>query len=372
MNIIGINASRTKSGGGIVHLEKILTNYSNKKYKFLEIHIWGYEEILDFIPINKIFVKHIAFANDKGIIYQIFWENYILPKELKKYGCNLLINLDAGSFCRFTPNITMSRDMLSYESGIMNKYFFSISWLRLLILKYVQVWSLKNATKAVFLTNYAKCIIEKDSNYSFNSIQIPHGIDQLDFEILKKQNNFSEDFIEIVYVSNFDLYKNQDNVIIAFKKLSKKYNNIRLHLVGAFSHKSFYEKCKKIANNDKNIFFHGSITHSSISSYLNSADILLFASSCENMPNTLLEYMTAKKPILCSNKGPMPEILGKWDYYFNPENVNSIVYNLERLLSDYKSWDDISTMAFERVKKYSWKKSSDDLFNLAYEILNSK
>ncbi len=372
MKKIGINASRARSGGGVVHLNKILSNYSFDNNYFIEIHIWGYENILMQIPSDKIFIKHVAFADNKSMAYQLFWEKYILPKELNKYGCQLLINLDAGSFCRFTPNITMSRDMLSYERGIMNKYFFSISWLRLLILKYVQIWSLKNATKSVFLTNYAKYIIEKASNYSFNSIQIPHGIDQLDFDIIKKHNNFSEDFIEIVYVSNFDLYKNQDNVISAFKTLSKKYNNIRLHLVGAFSHKSFYEKCIKIADNDKKIFFHGSIVHSSISSYLNSADILLFASSCENMPNTLLEYMTAKKPILCSNKGPMPEILGQWDYYFNPEQVSSIVFNLERLLSDFKLWDDMSRIAFERVQKYSWKKSSDDLFNLAYEILNSK
>jgi glycosyltransferase involved in cell wall biosynthesis len=372
MNKIAINASRVRSGGGIVHLARILNHYSYNLKHFDEIHIWGYQGILDVIPRIQLFIKHISFEETKGIVYQIFWENYILPKELSKYGCQLLINLDAGSFCRFTPNITMSRDMLSYESGIMNKYFISISWLRLLILKYVQIWSLKNATKAVFLTHYAKYIIEKESNYSFNSIQIPHGIDQSDFEIIKKLDNFSEDFIEIVYVSNFDLYKNQDNVISAFKTLSKKYNNIRLHLVGAFSNKSFYEKCIKIADNDQKIFFHGSIVHSAILSYLNSADILLFASSCENMPNTLLEYMTAKKPILCSNKGPMPEVLGEWDYYFNPEDVISIVCNLERLLSNYKLWGDMSRIAFERVQKYSWKKSSDDLFNLAFEILNCK
>ena len=239
MNIIGINATRTKSGGGLVHLQKILENYSYEKHSFLEIHIWGYKDILEVISNNKIFIKHIAFPDNKGIAYQIFWEKFILPIELKNNFCHLLINLDAGSFCRFLPNITMSRDMLSYEKGIMKKYFFSINWLRLFLLKYVQIWSLKNSSKPVFLTNYAKNIIEKESKHFFNSVQIPHGIDLLDFTLIKKQFNFSNEFLEIVYVSNFDLYKNQDNVINAFRLLKKKYRNIRLHLVGAFSNMSF-------------------------------------------------------------------------------------------------------------------------------------
>lgn len=369
MKIIAINASRIKSGGGLIHLEKILYNYNYENNRFSEIHIWGYKDVLNIIPQNELFIKHIAFSDNKNMAYQIFWEMFILPKELNKFRCELLINLDAGSFCRFLPNITMSRDMLSYENGILKKYFFSVSWLRLISLKYVQIWSLKNSSKPVFLTNYAKYVIEKDSKYVYDSVQIPHGIDRLNFDKITRQVSFSKNFHEIVYVSNFDLYKNQDIVIRGFKLLSRKHRNIRLHLVGAFSHNSYFEKCKKMASNDERIIFHGPVKNTEIYSYLCSADILLFASSCENMPNTLLEYMSANKPILCSNKGPMPEILGEWDYYFNPEDELSLVFTLDRLISDFKSWDKLSNTALKRVQKYSWKKSSDDLFNLANEIL---
>ncbi len=371
MRKIGLNASRTRSGGGIVHLEKILENFSFNKFPDVELHIWGYENILIIVPDNKKFIKHIAFSDSKSLAYQLIWEKFILPRELTKNGCDLLINLDAGSFCRFIPNITMSRDMLSYERGIMKNYFFSVTWLRLRALKYVQVWSLKNASKAVFLTNYAQEIIQKTTKHSFESVLIPHGIDKIDFNDIGKRSNFTDRCKEVVYISNFDLYKNQDCVIRAFKLLFDKYANLRLHLVGAFTHKAFYRKCIELANNDERIIFHGSVKHSEVQSYLFSADVLLFASSCENMPNTLLEYMSAKKPILCSNRGPMPEVLGDWNYYFNPEDVNSIVFNLDRLMNDFSLWNDLASLAFERVEKYSWKKCSDALFNLANEILDN-
>lgn len=369
MSKIGINASRTRSGGGVVHLKKILENYSFGENQFTEIHIWGYEDILLEIPNNKIFIQHIAFSKNRGLAYQIFWEKFKLPLELKKYGCNLLLNLDAGSFCRFTPNITMSRDMLSYEKGIMNKYFFSVNWLRLFALKYVQIWSLRNATHSVFLTNYARNIIEKEAGIFFNSVLIPHGVDYLETRGLKKNINFSDKYTEIVYVSNFDLYKHQDKVIGAMNLLFEKYPNLRLHLVGSYNYDSFYNKCREIANNHEQIIFHGAVRHSEIANYLFSANILLFASSCENMPNTLLEYMTAKKPILCSNRGPMPEVLGEWDYYFNPECISSIVNSFEKLLSNRSSWTLLSSEAYERAKKYSWKKCSNSIFDLAHQVI---
>ena len=367
--ILGINASRAKSGGGIVHLKKILEHYSFSQNKFTKIHIWGYENILNQIPSNKIFYKHIAFSSNRSLFYQIFWEKYKLPIQLKKNNCNILINLDAGSFCRFLPNITMSRDMLSYEPGIMNKYFFSILWLRLFALKYVQVWSLRSATKSVFLTKYAKNIIEKFSGKLSNSVMIPHGVDFIDPKKLKKIKIFNKKYIEIVYVSNFDLYKHQDNVIIAFNSLIKKHNNLRLHLVGGYNYDSFYKKCKKLSKNNKRIVFHGNVLHSNISNYLYSADVLLFASSCENMPNTLLEYMTSKKPILCSEKGPMPEVLGEWDFYFDPENVSSVKNAMSDLILQRSIWPDLSLKAYERAKKYSWKKCSKSIFDLSFKIL---
>ena len=46
----------------------------------------------------------------------------ILGKELPG-----LLNVDAGSVCRFRPSVTISQDMLSYEPGEIDRYGFSLS-----------------------------------------------------------------------------------------------------------------------------------------------------------------------------------------------------------------------------------------------------
>ena len=52
-------------------------------------------------------------------------------------------------------------------------------------------------------------------------------------------------------------------------------------------------------------------SHERIIKELINSDLFIFASSCENLPNTLLEAMASSIPIISSSKGPMREILEK-------------------------------------------------------------
>jgi glycosyltransferase involved in cell wall biosynthesis len=62
------------------------------------------------------------------------------------------------------------------------------------------------------------------------------------------------------------------------------------------------------------------------------SDIFVFASSCENMPNTLIEGMAAGLKIACSSRGPMPEVLKDAGYYFDPESPVSISKAIEQII----------------------------------------
>ena len=53
------------------------------------------------------------------------------------------------------------------------------------------------------------------------------------------------------------------------------------------------------------------VNHDLLPGLLSNSHICIFASSCENMPNSLVEGMASGLPIACSDRGPMPEILKK-------------------------------------------------------------
>lgn len=374
---LGINASRARSGGAKSHLIGILSSVNPSSFGFKEIHVWSYKDLLKSLPNKSWLVKHVVKEADKSILNQIWWEYRSLPIELNKKNCDILLNVDAGSVCQFKPYVTMSRDMLSYEPGQMNKYGYTFSFLRLIAIKYIQNSSLKNSTGAIFLTRYAARIIQQSSGLIKNIAFIPHGVsDKFRVKAARKVFPKKKDrSIRCLYVSNIAPYKNQWHVIRATKILRDKGFNLELTLTcGGFDdgHEASMDLLKKelIISDPSNTFVKiiGFVNQDKLPNLFKKADIFIFASSCENMPNTLIEAMSSGLPIACSNKGPMPEILKNAGAYFDPENPKMIARAMKKLITDEKFRLKVAEESLILSKMYSWKRCSEETFTFINKV----
>ncbi len=367
---IAIDASRNRSGGAKIHLIGILNDIQSDKYNIDEIHVWSYRELLDQLPNYSWLKKHSPFDSHTSIIKELYWQNRILPKKLKKLNIDILLNTDAGSICYFNPSITMSRDMLSYEKGEMERFGISLARLRLLILKYIQKKSLLNSNGVIFLTKYASNIIQNFTGKIKNYKIIHHGISE-DFRLNRDiSENSTKKKLRCIYVSNVTFYKHQWNVVRAFSLL-KNYN-VELILAGKLgsgkAKKMLDKAISEVDPKKEFIVTTDHINHKKIPKLLESSDIFIFASSCENMPNTLVEAMAAGMPIACSDRGPMPEILRDGGIYFDPENIDSIHKAISTLVKDKNLRTSLSKKSKNYSKEYSWRKCSKKTFNYLIEI----
>ena len=373
---LAINASRARSGGGKSHLVGVLSSINPYSHGFNEIHVWSYRELLSLLPKKSWLIKHTIKVSNQSIIKQIFWEYFFLPDEIKKSKCNILINVDAGTVCKFKPSVTMSRDMLSYEKEEMYRYGFSRSLLRLLIIKYVQNKSLLNASGTIFLTNYAKKIIQKSTGNLKKSVIIPHGVSDK-FRVKNPLNNWPKDNkgpIRCLYVSNIAPYKHQWHVVRAVKILRDNGFNLELNLIGGVNNLDKPSKIRlnnEIDLSDPDHFFVkniGFIEQKKLPSILKKSDLFIFASSCENMPNSLIEAMASGLPIACSNRGPMPEVLKKGGLYFDPEKPLSIANTLKKLIQNDIIRKKLAKSATIISRNYSWKRCGNETLNFLKKI----
>lgn len=122
---------------------------------------------------------------------------------------------------------------------------------------------------------------------------------------------------------------------------------------------------KKLANTLKRVdpdgafvFYSGPVPHSEIHSRYASVDLFLFASSCENMPNVLLEGMASGLPVACSNRGPMPEILQGGGVYFDPEVISDIADAIRTLVTSPELREEKAKLSFTLVQQYCWQRSA--------------
>ena len=209
-----------------------------------------------------------------------------------------MLNTDAGTLCRVNPCITMSRDMLSYENGEISRYKLSFAWLRLYILRYVQNQSLMSANGTIFLTQYAADVIQKETGNLSQVEIINHGVsDKFRRPVVQIK---AKETLDIMYVSNVDLYKHHWNVVKASKKLLQLGVKTNLHLIGSLSGRGqgqLRDAIQEYQAFGGSVMLYDHVAPDDLPNLLSQADIFVFASSCENMPNTLIE--DGKRPSNC-------------------------------------------------------------------------
>lgn len=373
---LGINAVRARSGGARAHLIGVLSESSPLLYGIEEVHIWSYPELLNALPNHHWLIKHSSPRISRPMIWQIFWERFELPKKLNAIGCDLLFNVDAGSVCRFRPAVTMSRDMLSYEPGEIERYGWSKARLRLICLRYVQNSSLKFADAVIFLTEYAGRVIQQSTGPLQRICLIPHGVGQ-SFQDLKHVLPWpvnGERPIRVLYVSNTDLYKHQWMVVRAVELLRLQKIDVSLTLVGGGIGPSQKKLTEQMALSDPRGEFvtqKDFVHQANLPAYMAESDIFVFASSCENMPNTLVEAMAAGLPIACSRRGPMPEVLQDGGEYFDPEIPESIANALQRLIENPDLRCRLSLRAKSLSSRYSWERCGRETWSFLQETYTS-
>ncbi len=370
--IVGIDASRNRSGGARGHLIGILGEGNPQKYGIHEIHIWAYCKLNEAIPDREWLIKHNPFELEKSIFHQVWWQWIKFPKEAKMAGCSIVLNTDAGSVSSFHPSITMSRDMLSFEAGELNRFGIGMAWLRLILLRYIQCRSLRNADGAIFLTRYASNVIQSFCGRLSRAVIINHGVGN-EFKNTSARNKWpdtGERSIKCLYISPVSEFKHQWVVVRAIEILRSRGHNVVLSLIGGINRRSsrLIQRQIIISDPDRNfVNLYDFLPHKDLPGHISDSDLFIFASSCENMPNTLVEAMAVGLPIACSERGPMPEILQNGGVYFDPECAESIAGAMEQLINNKTMRERVARRAKELSGHYSWKRCADETFSFISE-----
>ncbi|HTE44864.1 MAG TPA: glycosyltransferase family 1 protein [Gemmatimonadaceae bacterium] len=357
--VVGIDASRIRSGGGIRHLVEVLRAVDPREHGIERVHVWSHEALLDALPTAEWLAKHNPPELKRGLFWQMRWQRRALPREVRDQNVDILLNTDAGTVCRAQPSVVISQDMLSYEPGEMARYGLSRMGLRLLVLRFVQAWSMREADGVIFLSHYAANVIQQVTGPLPRLAIIPHGVGPA-FRRAEHQVTAPHGApIRCVYVSQADLYKHQWCVVRAVADLRRRGYDLTLLLAGGGQGRAQRLLDAELDRSDPGRDFvtqAGVVPANDLPTLLAAADVFVFASSCENMPNTLVEGMATGLAIACSRRGPMPEVLRDGGVYFDPENASSIASAIEQLLVDPNLRASLGRRAAELSNDYSWER----------------
>lgn len=363
-----LDASNLRAGGGRTHLIEFLSHIDHSLYPNLHIEIWASSATLNLLPNNLNISKKTHPFLERGLFFRSIWQKYILSKCAELGNSDIIFSPGGNYAGKFKPAVTMSRNMLPFEWHEIFRYFPSFFFLKIVLLRMFQIKSFNNVNGLIFLSSYAERSIMPHINSSVKIARIPHGLNQR--FLISPQNrpiikpNLSQRTLKLLYVSQVDKYKHQEKLIEAVSNLRLNSQlKLKLVLIGASykpSLRDMNQAIKKYDPLEEWVDYKGSVPFSELHNQYQSCDIGVFASTCENLPNTLLEMMGAGLPIICSNHGPMPEILKDSGLYFDPLNIKSIEDAILKICTDDELREQISSKAYNYAKEYSWKTTTDE------------
>lgn len=377
---IGIDATNIRGGGGVTHLVELLRALQPATFGIERIVVWGGKLTLKELEDRPWLTKLNPPALNKCLIARTLWQRFRLSQAVRDEGCHLLF-VPGGSYAgNFHPVVTMSQNLLPFEIPELLRYGFTLFTLKLLLLRFTQSRSFRQTDCVIFLTEYAREVVLNviDELRGQTSI-IPHGLNPR-FIMLPKPQRDITDYDElhpyrVLYVSIIDQYKHQWHVVEAVATLHKAGLPVVLDLVGSAyppALKRLNATIEGVVAERHWVHYHGAIPFDQLHHKYAEADLGLFASSCENMPNILLETMAAGLPIACSRKGPMPDMLGDAGLYFDPEKPAEIAFALHELIFSPELRMRLAQESYERALQYSWQRCADETFGLIAEIAQKK
>ena len=375
--IVGIDASNLRRGGGITHLVELLRAGTPAAHGISRVIVWGGRQILAQAEDRPWLVKSWQTLLDRPLPWRAFWQRFRLGGLVRAAGCDVLF-VPGGVVAGHSdhPAVTMSRNLLPFEGQELRRY--GLSWLTLkwLILRIMQTRTLRAADGVIFLTRYAQNVVTRTAGRTLSRTRIiPHGVDSR-FVLAPREQleigryDAARPF-RLLYVSIIDMYKHQWRVAEAVSRLRSEGMPVALELVGP-AYPPALRKLHKVLNRVDSArrftTYVGAVPHEDLPTRYAEAQLCVFASSCENMPNILLEGMASGLPIACSARGPMPEVLGDAGVYFDPESSHDIARAIRQLIESPRLRAQLARAAYERALCYSWQRCAGETFGFLAAI----
>lgn len=161
----------------------------------------------------------------------------------------------------------------------------------------------------------------------------------------------------ILNVGTLEPKKNHITLLKAFKRLKIDWDLVIIGKKG-WKAESFFSALKELKLSER-VKILGYLPAEDLPAFYAGSEIFIFPSLYEGFGLPLLEAMACGASVICSNVSSLPEIGGDAVLYFNPNSVEELVCQIERLIGDTKLKERLKEKGKERAKEFSWQKTAE-------------
>lgn len=390
---IGINASfcrKPNSGIGQVSLcflrklIEIEKEAGNKKRKNnLEFILYLEEDLPKDFNLPKNFQKKIflpIYRRD-DLIRKIWREKYLLPRKIKKDGCDVFFSLyQCPTILKNIKHIMLAHDIVpslfpEYLDNARKKYYQKLT------------------EKAISRADKILAISRRTEKDLIQHLQIPAdkiSVNYIDVDEIYKKPVSAESNKKILkkyklssgYIfagGGMEIRKNIDGVIRAYKMLCERNKN--LHFIEMMPKLVIYgkllpnlslavdaEKIVKELNLTKQVQFLGAVPQEDLPALFRNALFFIYPSHYEGFGLPVLEAMNEGTPVITAKNSSLPEVGLDSVLYCNSDDTKEISIVMKKVLTNKNLRETLSRRGVEHAKFFSWDKFAGKVLNVMSEL----
>jgi len=334
------------------------------------IHLFSFspESIHDLIQ-SSLKLNQVVFRARR----EILWEQYELPRQLKKYG----IDVFHATANRGLPGWRVCRYVLTLHDLIETMPEFVArgpmkSYLRR---RYADLLSINAADRIITVSEHSR----RDIHNKYRKLK-PEGVSVIyeaaariyfdkvsPMQIAAIKNKYSLPPEYLLYLGGFDKKKNVEGLVQAYRLSSDKVPPLVLAGDKKWGFVYVQEKIEDLGLTGK-IVTPGRIEDEDLPALYQGANAFIYPSLYEGFGLQLLEAMASGIPVLASDRTCFPEVLNGAGLLFDPEKAESIAGQIIAISSDPDLRASLIRRSEERAKDFSWGKTAQETMRVYREV----
>jgi len=306
------------------------------------------------------------------------WNIFGLPRALYQQKPDIVFNPGHYSpLFSFAPLVISIMDLgyMRFPQHFTKPIYWKLKlWTGLSIKRARHIFAISESTKNDIITYYTsrrRSLIEY-YRVSPDKITVTYpGYDRNRFKVqiskfkvegVKKKYKVKGDYL--LFLSTLKPRKNVEGLLEAFKGLSSQ--GLQLVIAGrkGWLYQSIFAKAKELGLESK-VVFTGFVDENDVPALMKGAKVFVLPSFWEGFGIPVVEAMACSTPVVVSNAGSLPEIVGEGGIIINPYNPEEIARGIEKAIDNR---DDLIKKGLKQAQKFSWQKCAEKTIKVLERI----
>jgi len=262
----------------------------------------------------------------------------------------------------------MDLGYLEFSRQFTKKDFWQLKiWSAISIFVSKAIFAISNSTKADIVRHYP---IAAGKTYvtplAYDSSRFNTMLSNDDVRRVKDKYSIVMDYV--LYLGTLKPSKNIERLIEAFSKITNKEMQLVIAGKKGWMFDSIFQKVRQL-NLQEKVVFTDFVAEEDKPALIKGARLFVLPSFWEGFGLDALNAMACGVPVVVSNVGSLPEVVGNAGILVDPKSVESIAGGMEEvLLADKSKYNSLIEAGLTQAKKFSWEKTARETLKVITNI----